>query len=167
MLFIIWPETSEKHIKVVCRGLFPLLPRLIQRSMYNCLTIHHIPTIMSEILPRLSEDNQNDDMAVSADIRDARMSAVQRDILSTSADSKGDAVASGEWFIFDVTVMSMALHHIASPEDAVRLLVERLRSGRIVRLIDWVLDLVKFHGADLSKSLNMPTMCGPQCVARL
>ncbi|KAL8663706.1 MAG: hypothetical protein Q9202_003652 [Teloschistes flavicans] len=106
---------------------------------------------MSEILPRLSEDNQNNDMAVNADIRDARMSAVQRDILNTSADSKGDAVASGEWFIFDVAVMSMALHHIASPEDAGRLLVERLRSGRIVRLIDWVLDLVKFHGADFSK----------------
>ncbi|KAL9581054.1 MAG: hypothetical protein Q9212_004126 [Teloschistes hypoglaucus] len=78
-------------------------------------------------------------MAVSANVQKDSMLAVQRDILSR------------ERFGYDIAVMSMALHHVASPENGVKLLVERLRAGGIVLLIDWVLDSVKFSGANLSK----------------
>ncbi|KAL8769112.1 MAG: hypothetical protein Q9194_005532 [Teloschistes cf. exilis] len=91
------------------------------------------------------------DMAVSANVQRDQMLAVRGDILGPPTDSQRDALAGREWFGFDIAVMSMALHHVASPEDAVKLLVERLRVGGIVLLIDGVQDSVKFSGADLSQ----------------
>ncbi|KAI4196253.1 MAG: hypothetical protein LQ350_006668 [Teloschistes chrysophthalmus] len=91
------------------------------------------------------------DMAVSANVQKDSMLAVQGDILGPPTGSQRDAFTGREWFDFDMAVMSMALHHVASPEDAVKLLVERLRTGGIVLLIDWVLDSVRFSGADLTK----------------
>ncbi|KAL8858197.1 MAG: hypothetical protein Q9178_005209 [Gyalolechia marmorata] len=73
-----------------------------------------------------------------------KMFAVQGDLLaSSSADdgsstSHGTSFAGKEWFDFDMAIMSMALHHVHSPGDAVKKLVERVKEGRSVLFIDWV-----------------------------
>ncbi|KAL8678657.1 MAG: hypothetical protein Q9186_005012 [Xanthomendoza sp. 1 TL-2023] len=68
-----------------------------------------------------------------------KMVAVQGDLLSPSIDDhNGTSFAAKEWFDFDLAIMSMALHHLASPEDAVRALVRRVKEGRSVIFIDFV-----------------------------
>ncbi|KAL8801163.1 MAG: hypothetical protein Q9182_004668 [Xanthomendoza sp. 2 TL-2023] len=68
-----------------------------------------------------------------------KMVAVQGDLLSPSVDNHGGtSFADKEWFDFDVAIMSMALHHVASPEDAVGALVGRVKEGRSVVFIDFV-----------------------------
>ncbi|KAL9018866.1 MAG: hypothetical protein Q9185_003837 [Variospora sp. 1 TL-2023] len=96
--------------------------------------------------------------AAEAGIKGEEMRAVRGDILSSSSSSSSSAVAttnedgeetnfSGkEWWWFDVAVMSMALHHVASPSDAVKALVDRLRKGGKVVVVDWWLDSIVFHG---------------------
>ncbi|KAL8732282.1 MAG: hypothetical protein Q9166_002854 [cf. Caloplaca sp. 2 TL-2023] len=70
-----------------------------------------------------------------------KMFAVQGDLLATSAnDNAKNAFAGKEWFDFDVAIMSMALHHVDSPEDAIKALVKRVKVGRYVVFIDWIAD---------------------------
>ncbi|KAI4246137.1 MAG: hypothetical protein L6R40_002089 [Gallowayella cf. fulva] len=77
-----------------------------------------------------------------------KMFAVQGDLLApSSADNQhGTSFKEKEWFDFDIAIMSMALHHVASPEDAVKALVERVKEGRSVVFIDLVLGTLVRHG---------------------
>ncbi|KAL8688422.1 MAG: hypothetical protein Q9218_005662 [Villophora microphyllina] len=86
------------------------------------------------------------DIAERANVPVDQMHAVEGDILVPTPKNpgEGDALAGKAWFGFDMAVMSMALHHVDSPEDAVKHLVNRLKDGGMVLLIDWVLDSVKF-----------------------
>jgi len=61
-----------------------------------------------------------------------KMHAVQGNILETSA-----ALGGEKWHNFDVIVMSMALHHVSDPQAMTAKLVERLRDGGSVLIIDW------------------------------
>ncbi|KAL8811562.1 MAG: hypothetical protein Q9200_001705 [Gallowayella weberi] len=77
-----------------------------------------------------------------------KMVAVQGDLLSPSRENHGGTLFAGkDWFDFDVAIMSMALHHVASPEDAVRALVERVKEGRSVVFIDFVSGSMVRRGA--------------------
>ena len=81
--------------------------------------------------------------ARAANISEDKMYAVQGNILDTTQDSEAEtAFAEEHWFGFDLVTMSMALHHVAPPEDAVKKLVERLRDGGILVIIDWELDSI-------------------------
>lgn len=67
-----------------------------------------------------------------------RMFAVQGDLLNPDSKKAGGFLKGKEWFGFDAAIMSMALHHVEEPGDAVRVLVERVKVGRPVMLVDWV-----------------------------
>ncbi|KAI4252852.1 MAG: hypothetical protein L6R42_007810 [Xanthoria sp. 1 TBL-2021] len=67
-----------------------------------------------------------------------KMFAVQGDLLAPAASNDGTSFAGKEWFDFDLAIMTMALHHVPSPEDAVKMLVSRVKVGRPVLLVDWV-----------------------------
>ncbi|KAL9611773.1 MAG: hypothetical protein Q9204_008997 [Flavoplaca sp. TL-2023a] len=67
-----------------------------------------------------------------------RMFAVQGDLLNPDSKKAGGFLKGKEWFGFDAAVMSMALHHVEEPGAAVRVLVERLKVGGPVVLVDWV-----------------------------
>lgn len=92
--------------------------------------------------------------AAEAGIPETEMRAVQGDILSGNEGEKENASEEAqnftgeEYFNFDMAVMSMALHHVASPPAAVKALVSRLRKGGSVVIIDWFLDSVVYHGGD-------------------
>ncbi|KAL8670581.1 MAG: hypothetical protein Q9168_004894 [Polycauliona sp. 1 TL-2023] len=74
-----------------------------------------------------------------------KMFAVQGDLLTpSSSNDDSNSFAGKEWFGFDLTIMSMALHHVASPEDAIKMLVSRLKVGGSVLLIDWIGGTTKF-----------------------
>ncbi|KAL8955110.1 MAG: hypothetical protein Q9193_006907 [Seirophora villosa] len=92
--------------------------------------------------------------AAEAGIPEAEMRAVQGDIFSGNEEGeKGNGSEEAqkftgeEYFNFDMAVMSMALHHVASPPAAVKALVSRLRKGGTVVVIDWSLDSIVYHGA--------------------
>ncbi|KAI4086492.1 MAG: hypothetical protein LQ339_009036 [Xanthoria mediterranea] len=67
-----------------------------------------------------------------------RMFAVQGDLLASSSPNSGNSFAGKEWFEFDLAIMTMALHHVGSPADAVKILVSRVKVGRPVLLVDWI-----------------------------
>lgn len=67
-----------------------------------------------------------------------KMFAVQGDLLAPSASNDSTSFAGKDWFDFDLAIMSMALHHVSSPEDAVKMLVSRVKVGRPVLLVDWI-----------------------------
>ncbi|KAL8979531.1 MAG: hypothetical protein Q9177_006117 [Variospora cf. flavescens] len=92
--------------------------------------------------------------AAEAGIKGEEMRAVRGDFSSSSSfpvattNNNGDeetTFSGEEWWGFDVAVMSMALHHVASPSDAVKALVDRLRKGGKVVVVDWWLDSIVFH----------------------
>ncbi|KAL8729619.1 MAG: hypothetical protein Q9181_004934 [Wetmoreana brouardii] len=92
------------------------------------------------------------EVASNADLLSDKIFAVQGDILGPSADVDNGASFTGrEWFDFDIAAMSMALHHVASPEGAVKKLVGRLKEGGRVFFIDWLSDSINFHGAGHSE----------------
>ncbi|KAL8789324.1 MAG: hypothetical protein Q9213_001247 [Squamulea squamosa] len=66
-----------------------------------------------------------------------RMFAVQGDMLA-SGENNIDRFTGKEWFDFDVAIMSMALHHVTSPDHAVKMLVERVKVGCSVLIVDWI-----------------------------
>ncbi|KAL8652053.1 MAG: hypothetical protein Q9210_002903 [Variospora velana] len=94
--------------------------------------------------------------AAEAGFKGEEMRAVRGNILFSSSSSSSSSATTNnngdeetfsgeEWWGFDVAVMSMALHHVASPSDAVKALVGRLRKGGKVVVVDWWLDSVVFH----------------------
>ena len=72
--------------------------------------------------------------AREAGMTEARMRAVRGDLL---APIEGQ-LESQEFYDFDLAVMSMALHHVEDPKIMIAKLVERLRPGGTVVIIDWI-----------------------------
>lgn len=88
------------------------------------------------------------DQARAAGVPEQKMCAVQGNILATTEDGEnGNRFASTDWSGFDIAVMSMALHHVAAPEDAIAKLVERLKEGGVLFIIDWDLSSIVLHEA--------------------
>ena len=74
--------------------------------------------------------------ACVASDHEAPMRAVVGDLLA-----EDQAVLEGEeWYEFDLCVMSVALHHVQNPEVMVSKLVERVKVGGRVVIVDWVDD---------------------------
>ena len=83
--------------------------------------------------------------AREAGTSEARMRAVRGDLLAPP----GGSLEDGEFYGFDLAVMSMALHHVDDPKAMIAKLIERVKPGGIVVIIDWVVsDEVPFdsHG---------------------
>lgn len=62
------------------------------------------------------------------------------------AESLPDELTRPEYFDFDLVVVSMALHHFAEPEAAMKRLGERLKKGGVCFIIDLV--PAQHHGFD-------------------
>ena len=72
--------------------------------------------------------------AREAGMTEAQIRAVRGDLL---APIEGQ-LESQEFYDFDLAVMSMALHHVEEPKIMIAKLVERLRPGGAVVIIDWI-----------------------------
>ena len=72
--------------------------------------------------------------AREAGMTEAQMRAVRGDLL---APSEGQ-LESQEFYDFDLAVMSMALHHVEDPKIMIAKLIERLKPGGTVVIIDWI-----------------------------
>ena len=72
--------------------------------------------------------------AREAGLTEAQIHAVRGDLL---APIEGQ-LESQEFYNFDLAVMSMALHHVEDPKTTIAKLVERLRPGGTVVIIDWI-----------------------------
>ncbi|OTA98739.1 hypothetical protein M426DRAFT_325732 [Hypoxylon sp. CI-4A] len=64
-----------------------------------------------------------------------RVHAVRGNFLDSSTSG---AVSGSDFHDVDVIVMSMALHHISNPEELLSHLVQRLRSGGVMVIIDYI-----------------------------
>ncbi|KAI0107212.1 S-adenosyl-L-methionine-dependent methyltransferase [Nemania sp. FL0031] len=68
-----------------------------------------------------------------------RMSAVQGNVLDDEHDGGSSAAMNGpEFSDVDVVFMTMALHHIQDPVALLSKLVQRLRPGGVLILVDWL-----------------------------
>ena len=76
-------------------------------------------------------------VASDVDLYPERMHAVQADI---STDPPDTAIAGQEWYGFDLALMSMALHHVADPKLVVARLVDRLKPGGVLVIVDRILN---------------------------
>ena len=72
--------------------------------------------------------------AREAGMSEAQMRAVRGDLLAPMGGLLGDPEFHG----FDLAVMSMALHHVDDPKAMVARLVERVKPGGTVVVIDWI-----------------------------
>lgn len=72
--------------------------------------------------------------AREAGVSETQMHAVRGDLLAPAQGS----LQSQDLYGFDLAIMSMALHHVDDPEAMVAKLVERLKPGGTVVIIDWV-----------------------------
>lgn len=66
-----------------------------------------------------------------------RVSATQGDIMTVEPSH---TLSEPEFFNFDFILLSMALHHMADPKAVVAKLVERLRGGGVLAIVDWAPD---------------------------
>lgn len=71
-------------------------------------------------------------------LSEKQMQAIQGDLGSPTAASTHPELQSEEFYGFHVIVISMALHHIENPQELLKKLVERLRDGGAIVVIDWV-----------------------------
>lgn len=86
------------------------------------------------------------DQARAAGVPEQKMCAVQGNVLATTEESGAESrFSDAEWQDFDIVIMSMALHHVAPPEEAIMKLVERLKEGGVLVIIDWDLKSIVFH----------------------
>lgn len=88
------------------------------------------------------------DHALAAGIPEEKMHAVQGNILAPSlppSESQEIPFAEKEWFDFDIILLSMALHHVPSPSDAITKLTARLAQGGVLIIIDWLLSSIVYH----------------------
>ena len=72
--------------------------------------------------------------AREAGMSETQMHAVRGDLLAPA----GGPLGGSDFHNFDLVIMSMALHHVDNPEVTVRKLVERLKPGGTVVIIDWI-----------------------------
>jgi len=66
-----------------------------------------------------------------------QMQAVRGNIVSESVDDV-EALSALKYFNFDAVVFSFALHHVESPQEYIGKLVQRLASGGVVVILDWM-----------------------------
>ena len=64
------------------------------------------------------------------------MHAVQGDLVAP-LDEGNEDLKREDFYNFDVIVISMALHHVEDPQKMISKLVERLRDGGSLLVIDW------------------------------
>ncbi|KAI4129419.1 MAG: hypothetical protein LQ338_002259 [Usnochroma carphineum] len=108
--------------------------------------------------------NAYNDGARAANLPETDMYAFKGDILTSSANGEhGDPFAKEEWFEFSIAVMSMALHHVASPADAIGKLVGRLKEGGTILVIDWLLSSVVFDDSGHPKYGHGDHQKHPKC----
>ena len=72
--------------------------------------------------------------AREAGVPEVQTRAVRGDLLAPAQGS----LESQKLYGFDLAIMSMALHHVDNPEAMVAKLVERLKPGGTVVIIDWI-----------------------------
>lgn len=65
------------------------------------------------------------------------MHAIEGDLLTPADDARDPVINTEEYHNFDVAVLSMALHHVKEPTVLIQKLVDRLRSGGVLVVIDW------------------------------
>jgi SAM-dependent methyltransferase len=75
----------------------------------------------------------------AAGISPDKMRAVAGDLLAADPTTQPQ-IAGPEFQDFDIAVVSMALHHMENPGLAVKRMVERLRPGGVVVVLDWHLE---------------------------
>lgn len=80
-------------------------------------------------------------VARSAGFSEQQMYATRGDLLDNNYSSKPEdetdtTINSKDFFDFDIAVISMALHHVSDPQSLVSRLVERLRVGGILLIVD-------------------------------
>lgn len=72
--------------------------------------------------------------------------AVEVDLMDSSAFKPGSPIEGPEWLDFDMVAVANSLHHIEKTDIAVARLVERLKVGGVLCIIDWVDDGKGHHG---------------------
>lgn len=76
------------------------------------------------------------------------MHAIQGDLTSPETP---EVLKGKEYFDFDLIVISMALHHVEDPQNAIDKLVERLKPGTgVLVVIDWEVKK-DAHGRDIDE----------------
>lgn len=85
------------------------------------------------------------------DFPETQMRAVKGDLM---ADDVDPALLGDEMSDFDLVVISMALHHLEHPHKAVQRLIDRLRVGGVLLIVD------KAVTANLSKEQHQQTHSG-------
>ncbi|XXG98224.1 hypothetical protein Hte_004546 [Hypoxylon texense] len=90
--------------------------------------------------------DQYNDLARQSGTAPERMHAVRGNFLEPS-DS--DAIAGPDFHEADAIIMSMALHHSGDPQAMVSKMVDRLRSGGVLVILDWM-DFTPEHGSESS-----------------
>lgn len=70
-------------------------------------------------------------------LSEQQMLAVQGDLLATP-ENTSKAIQTPDFYGFDVIVTSMSLHHFEDPQQMATKLVERLKDGGSILIIDWV-----------------------------
>ena len=68
-----------------------------------------------------------------AGLSQRRMNAIRGNLMDDSA-----ALAGPDYYDFDLAVVSMALHHVKNPQELLMRLVERLKSGGVLVVIEWL-----------------------------
>ena len=68
-----------------------------------------------------------------------QMSAVQGNIVATEASSE-DSISGPEYFDFDFVTMANALHHMEDPASTVGKLVQRLKPGGTLLIVEFIND---------------------------
>ena len=91
----------------------------------------------------ISENMVNEYNAVASKLNfsSEKMHAVHGDLIRPDVDP---ALLSDNLSNFDLVAICMALHHLENPAYAIKKLVERLRTGGILLVIDWAIS----SGAD-------------------
>ena len=75
-------------------------------------------------------------------LSEKQMHGVCGDLMTSDLTS---SLLGEDFFNFDLVVICMALHHLEDPHEAVKRLVERLRKGGILLVIDWATSSEKYQ----------------------
>lgn len=81
----------------------------------------------------------------------AQMHAIEGDLAHSPTKAYDAAIDSGDFFNFDVAVICMALHHIPEPGALIAKLVDRLKNGGVLVIIDWTLGQADNHQDTLDR----------------
>ncbi|KAI9839071.1 MAG: hypothetical protein M1837_002248 [Sclerophora amabilis] len=85
------------------------------------------------------------DAARTHGLSTAQMHAIEGDIMAPLADARDPAIGGPEYRDFDVAVICAGLHHIDKPDVAIKRLVDRLKKGGVLVIIDWTLGDADTH----------------------